>query len=327
MEAKKSFKKEQREAKELSVRNKRQRAATEKLYELAAENNIDLLENVIAQPSNVSMFLDNKTRGNKYMYVIPAADNSVWLVYDMIDANARILPNDGSIVVKPADFVNALDRGLQATTSMDGFFEIRHWMVLETLVGDDLFKAQHEVTQDLSIFAEYEQLILQPNSRAKLASYQGDVVWSLRCEERTADDNGGDELKECFAIFYAGEDGFNFDIVYEGVNVWILQQRVADRMIKRFAAENKLHCESISLLAKCKSAEVWAAYEQKNGGFVVVDIANREVSLVPYGDVSFNQEQVGKQRAHQQFEMKIKGICLRAMPWLEFNIIAPEEVE
>lgn len=325
MEAKKSFKKQQREAKELAIRNKRQRTATEKLYDLAAESGIELALDAIAEPSNVTMDFSPKLRGNVYMYTIPAADNTCWLVMDMISAEVKKLPNDGSIVVKPMCIVDLLARSLPATIQMDYLFEADRWLILETICEEKLFVAQREKTARMKIFADFEQLNCLENARAKMASYQGKTVWSLRCEELTVDGDGKDVITVCYIISYKDSDGCDVvDIVDDNVKAFVLQQRVAARLIYQYADANGFRLYGKPWLARVDDDAVWALYSGKES-FVIVNIATAEVSEVAYREVVFDEHASRGQKKENPFFFEVAGQVFSAISWLEFTVVKPEE--
>ena len=75
---------------ELSIRNKRQRNATEVLHKLAREKKITLVIDVIAQPAHVS-WLEGWMRVYRNLYVIFSADGKTVFGYDMTDGHTMVL--------------------------------------------------------------------------------------------------------------------------------------------------------------------------------------------------------------------------------------------
>ena len=178
-----NFKIKERTERELAIRFKRQRAATETLHKLARAKGIQLETDAIAKPYRVVFDEDAHTRKGFYEYVIVSADKSKLLTFNMISGQERILTNDGSIVLSGFSPLDLMSRGLTPLVSMaiseempsyggsvQVGFVFDQWFVLEILSDGHYFYEQRAMTEKLRKFADENGLGYHIHCRDKLAS-------------------------------------------------------------------------------------------------------------------------------------------------------------
>ena len=316
-----NFKIKERTEKELAIRFKRQRAATETLHKLARAKGIQLETDAIAKPYRVVFDEDAHTRKGFYEYVIVSADKSKLLTFNMISGQERILTNDGSIVLSGFSPLDLMSRGLTPLVSMaiseempsyggsvQVGFVFDQWFVLEILSDGHYFYEQRAMTEKLRKFADENGLGYHIHcrdklaSRAKLADVDGKTCWSLRCEK-----NEG--------VYYVicDMDG-NIAITTEHPRVWVLQQRVAAVKIASFAKKDGIQVNNRPLLAYVDNLPVWAVYTQVNGkdSFVICPIDGSEVKVVPYKALKSIADM-----KQDKFLFNVFGKDMYAKQWLE----------
>lgn len=316
-----------------SEKIKRQRFATEQIRAFAKQQKIELDEGVIAEAKRVKMALDSHNEGAMLLYVILSKDGSRFVCWDMIQkgdlesSRAVVRPHFEPFTI-PADNVvedfyvkQFMGRGLDPVVHMDYLFKMQSYYVLETL---PMFEEQKRITELLEAFASEQELYLFDGVRAKIATYEGATVWSLRCSR---DKKGRDVV---YAIYVNGEAKIvNF------CRAWVLQQRVAIRDIRRGLieelgadAKTKKWVNSLEinpLLAECQGQKCWAWYFKEGDDFIICPIDGAKVYHAAYGSVAFlmSKEQ---QEKHISIDFETDNIKFRATCWYEF-IVTEEAVE
>lgn len=315
-----------------SEKIKRQRFATEQILAFAKRNGIEVNDGAIAEAKRVKMTLDVHNDASMLLYVIVSKDGSKLLCWDMIQSES---PDSSKVIVRshykpfviPADnktedirVKRCLDRGLDPVMQMDYLFRMQSYYVLETL---PMFEEQKKITERLERFASRKELYLFDGVRAKIATYSGKPVWSLRCSR----DKKGQEV--VYVIYHDGE----VDIV-SSCRAWVLQQRVAVRDMRRYLIEKmgndgkvrkRIAALDINpLLAQCYGQECWAWYFSDSNTFIVCPLNGDKLYEAPYGEVLFmiNKEQ---QKKHASIDFVAEGIRFKATCWYEF--IYTEAVE
>lgn len=336
-------------AQERSVKIKRQRYATRKIREYAIEKGIELPLRAIAEPCRLDMALDKTHRGGMYVYSILSADEKLVLCWDMVQAeddpnsslvrvrgqkNVFVLPNDGKTpeeggnVFSELSAIDHMRRGLKKTViNMDYPFRIsRASYILETM---PMFEAQQKRAEELEGYAYFEKgLDLIDGVKPKIATYNGKMVWSLRCSVV------GKPNEIVFAI--TDRNSSFYDVV-DNCTPWILQQRVAVRKIRSFiisegfygndakAREYVKKLPMTPLLGEYGEETVWAWYHPKRENFVICPVKGSDCQEIPYRALSVSKGYSDKQKENQTFEVLVGDHHFTATNWLEFEIASPEE--
>lgn len=126
-------------------------------------------------------------------------------------------------------------------------------------------------------------------------------------------------------------DGETFEVVNKA-QVWILQQRVADRKIREYAKKHNLTAaESKPLLAEYKGVKCWVLLhkDKEKAGFIVCPIRpEAEMDYVKYNSIDFMADFPAFQRHNAEFDYEQSGLYFKAISWLEFEpVIAKEDAE
>ena len=316
-----NFKIKERTERELAIRFKRQRAATETLHKLARANGIQLETDAIAVPYRVVFDEDARNRKGFYEYVIVSRDKSKLLTFNMISGQERILENDGSIDLSSFHPLELMERGLTPLVSMalseelpsygspvQVGFVFNPWFVLEILSDGHYFYEQRAMTEKLRKFADENGLSYHIHcrdklaSRAKLADVDGKTCWSLRCE------------KDDVVYYVICDENGNISTTNKHPQVWVLQQRVAALKIAAFAKKEGVRLANHPLLAYHNEQPVWAIYAQLNGKdrFIICPIDGSDVEVVEYGAL-----QAVANMKQDKFLFKVFGKDMYAKQWLE----------
>lgn len=311
-----------RDAAELAIRFKRQRAATEELHKLAREKGVRIVIDAIAQPSRVS-WVDKWLRVYYNMYVIRSADEKTLFGYDMTDGHIFILSAQ-DVVVTPLEGLGGLsyvevaelDMGIPQIERPDGSaspcvhtkFRFGNWYVLEILQDGHFFYAQREMTRKLRAYADAHGLNYHVHlkdklaSRAKLATVDDKTYWSLRCEDHSTG-------AVCY-VLYDGSD--SFVITTEAPKIWVLQQRNAWKKLKGFVKEGKYVLRGTRpFLAQGNGHTVWAL-PVEGGGYAVCRVRTGETSFA----AEISDSLVGKMNG-APLDCVVCGLNVRATCWFE----------
>lgn len=320
-----NFKVQERTERELAIRFKRQRSATESLHKLARAKGIKLETDAIAQPYRVVLDVDSRTRKGFYEYVIVSHDGSKLLMFNMISGEERIVEADSSIELDGFPALEALQRGLLGTVSMalseelptlGGArlvdFNFDRWFVLEILSDGHYFYEQREMTMKLRAYADEHGLSYHIHcrdklaSRAKLAEFEGSTYWSLRCE-----DEGN---KVCYVLYNPTDE---ISVTAKRPQVWILQQRIAASKIESVAKKLGVQANHRPILAYCDGSPVWASYVSigQKDKFFVCPIDGSEVRQVEYGALANPQNMKA-----DKFQLDVYGRVMYAKQWLEAEL-------
>lgn len=315
---------QERTDRELAIRFKRQRAATEALHKLARAKGIDLETDAIAQPHRVVMDVDRRTRKGFYEYVIVSRDGKKLLTFNMISGEERVLDNDSSIVLdvfRPAEMIERhLDGVLAMALSEEVVanrasklvdFRFDRWFVLEILQDGHFFYVQREMTQKLRAYADEHGLSYHIHCRDRLASRAklagvGAVYWSLRCEDPS-------EGNRVYYVLYDPKTEA-FVVAATRPQVWVLQQRVAASKIETAAKKLAISTVSRPLLAYYAGRPVWASYVSVNDKdkFLVCPIDGQEVHEIGYSELTRVQDM-----KKDKFKFDVLGFEMYAKQWLE----------
>ena len=316
---------------EMSVRNKRQRLATEELHKLARAEKTEIVIDAIAQPAQVS-WSEGWYREYHNMYVIFSKDGTIVFGFDM--TNGRMLK------MKTADFLDLkvekmdkltkninkvpvfLEMGIPEMENPDGSsakcarlnYKFGAWYVLEILENGHFFYVQRGMTAKLQEYADEAGLLYSTNqedkftSRAKLATVEGKNYWSLRCEREGA---------VCFVLY--DEENAQFDVTDVAPKIWVLQQRVAQKLIKHHAKANKLALQDmLPYVAMGNGHNVWAV-PLVSGGYLVCRIRTGEVSFAEKVSSSLKGKMTG-----EPFDCTLCGFDFKATAWCEAEYVQPE---
>lgn len=314
---KKAYQKQISKELEASTRRKRQRYATEQLYYLAQENNIELEDGIVAMPRRVRMDYGHGLINGEYSYVIFSKDRTKMLLWNMIEDEARILTDNPKnafgkdIIVDDIATIVNFDKGLYGSVEMDAVFAPARWYVLEPLlVSGNLFDAQRKRTKLLQEFARREGLQCEDIYRAKLATVNGVSMWSLRCFR---------EGKEVFAVSDMNSE--YFDIAEDGVSLWVLQQRVGERKIHQFAKQNGWRIISEKpYLTTAPGYTAWTSFGISSAGeegFVSCGVQQGDVVAEPY-QLWDGANYSDLQKGNKPFDLEIGGLAFQAISWWEF---------
>ena len=312
-----------RDAAELAIRFKRQRAATEELHKLAREKGVRIVIDAIAQPSRVS-WVDKWLRVYYNMYTIFSEDKKTVFGYDMTNGRVFILSSQ-DVVVNPLKDLGGLsyvtvaevDMGIPQLERPDGSaspcthikFRFGNWYVLEILQDGHFFYAQREKTAKLRQYADEHGLNYHVHlkdklaSRAKLATVDGKTYWSLRCEEHSTG-------AVCYVLY--DDESDSFVVTAEAPQIWVLQQRNAWKKLKAFVKENKYELAATRpFLAQGNGHTVWAL-PVEDGGYVVCRVRTGETSFAAEIADSLADKMNGA-----PLDCKVCGLDVKATCWFE----------
>ena len=314
---------------EMSVRNKRQRLATEELHKLARKEKVESVIDAIAQPAQVS-WIEGWYREYHNMYVIFSKDGTIVFGYDMtcgrmlkmkaadlkVEMMDRLIKNTSNMPV-------CLEMGIPEMENPDGSsakcarlnYRFGAWYVLEILENGHFFYVQRKMTAKLQEYADEAGLLYSTDqenkftSRAKMATVDGHNFWSLRCASA--------EGKTCFVLY--DEENGQFDVTDVAPKIWVLQQRVALKLILRHAKANKLALmDVLPYVAMGNGYNVWAV-PLVSGGYLVCRIRTGEVSFAESISGSLKGDMDGK-----PFACTLCGFEFMATPWYEAEYVCPE---
>lgn len=324
MSQKKAYQKQVSRELEESTRRKRQRFATEKLYYLAQENGIELENGAVAIPQRVRMDFGHGMILGEYSYIIYSKDRTKLLLWNMIEEAARIFSDSPrnvfgkDIITDDIPAIVNSGRGVYGNIDMDAAFAPTRWYILEPLlVSGNLFDAQRKRTKLLQEFAKKEGLQCEDIYRAKLATVNGISMWSLRCFR---------EGKEVFAVSDLNSE--YFDIVEDGVSLWVLQQRVGDRKNRQFAKQNGWRVISEKpFLTTTLGYTAWVSFgvnASGKEGFIFCGVQFADVVGIPY-QILGGENHSELQKANKQFSLEIAGLAFQAVDWWEFLPVIRKE--
>lgn len=315
-----------RDSIELSIRFKRQRAATEALHKLAREKGVELVIDAIAQPCQVS-WVEGWLRIYYKLYVIISKDTKTIFGYDVTDGHIFVLDNK-DIRVEPIEQLKHIpyqgfamvELGIPQLENPDGSsspcirapFKFGAWYVLEILQDGHFFYVQREKTAKLRQYADENGLDYHVHfkdklaSRAKLATVNGKSYWSLRCEEHVTG-------KVCYVLYDESED--TFVVTENAPQVWVLQQRNAWKKLNAHAkSRGDVLAYPRPYLAKVNGEDVWAV-PLMSKGYLVCTVKTAETSQV---------EQVSDNLAAKMdgspLQISVCGLDVTATCWLEAEL-------
>ena len=315
-----------RDSIELSIRFKRQRAATEALHKLAREKGVELVIDAIAQPCQVS-WMEGWLRIYYKLYVIISKDTKTIFGFDMTDGHIFVLDNK-DIRVEPIEQLKHIpyqgfakvELGIPQLENPDGSsspcirapFKFGAWYVLEILQNGHFFYVQREKTAKLRQYADENGLDYHVHfkdklaSRAKLATVDGKLYWSLRCEEHATG-------KVCYVLY--DEDVDTFVVTEKAPQVWVLQQRNAWKKLNAYA---KSHGDALAYprpyLAKVNGEDVWAV-PLMSKGYLVCTVSTAETSRVEQVSDSLAAKMDGS-----PLQISVGGLDVTATCWLEAEL-------
>lgn len=317
---------------EMSVRNKRQRLATEELHKLARKEAVEIVIDAIAQPAQVS-WKEVWYREYHNMYVIFSKDGTIVFGYDMTCGRMLKMKTsdycDLKVEMRDCLIKNTyntpvfLEMGIPEMENPDGSsakcarlnYKFGAWYVLEILDNGHFFYVQRDITALLRQEADEFGLLYSTDqedkfaSRAKLVTVDGENFWSLRCKNA--------EGKTCFVLY--DEAGAQFTVTDVAPKVWVLQQRVALKLIRRYAKANKLAVmDMLPYIAMGNGHNVWAL-PLVSGGYLVCRIRTGEVSFAEKVSDSLKSKMNGK-----AFDCTLCGFDFKATAWCEAEYVQPE---
>ena len=143
-------------------------------------------------------------------------------------------------------------------------------------------------------------------SRAKLATVDGKLYWSLRCEEHATG-------KVCYVLY--DEDVDTFVVTEKAPQVWVLQQRNAWKKLNAYA---KSHGDALAYprpyLAKVNGEDVWAV-PLMSKGYLVCTVSTAETSRVEQVSDSLAAKMDGS-----PLQISVGGLDVTATCWLEAEL-------
>lgn len=318
-----------REARDLAIRYKRQRAATEALHLLARKEKIVLVKDSVAELYQIPIW-DKGVKQYLYVYAIVSLDQSKLLYYDMATGGAYVNPFNRAKLDVPAvvtamyksgnGFVEmGIDLGVApdgSPSSVPANFNFGVWYVLEIMSDGHFFYVQREFTAKLRQCADEQEVDYHVHcrdklsSRAKICTVNDKTCWSLVGQYHGTN-------KVCYVVYDPESD--EFTITSEVPKLWIMQQRVAFRKIREFAKAKGLTIYGKPYLASDDEYErdVWAVNADK--GVVVCSIQEGLVYATDYEKLS--GVTVHQMACNESFEYEVCGMKIQPTPWIEAEII------
>jgi hypothetical protein len=316
---------------EMSVRNKRQRLATEELHKLARKENVEIVIDAVAQPAQVS-WKEDWYREYHNMYVIFSKDGTIVFGFDMTNGRMLKMKTADYLDLKVEKMTNLignankvpvfLEMGIPEMENPDGSsakcarlnYKFGAWYVLEILENGHFFYVQRKMTAKLQEYADEIGLLYSTEqddkftSRAKLATVDGKNYWSLRCER---------DGKPCFLLL--SEDETQFTVTEVAPKIWVLQQPVALKLVTRHAKANNLAVQKVlPYVAMGNGHNVWAV-PLVSGGYLVCRIRTGEVSFAENVTDSLKGKMTG-----EAFDCTLCGFEFRPTAWYEAEYVQPE---
>lgn len=308
---------------EADVRRKRQRIATEWAFEEARRMGIKLPDDAVAVPYRVRLSNGkDKAPTLRFFYVTFPEKITHLFCWDM--AGKDLNGNGGNkvfmfnrycklgedVILEEIPEFNP-KKYLTPKIQMDALYEIVHWYNLEPLLAvGSFFDTQRKRTKLLSEFAANEGLDF--TGRAKLGHYVGKDYWSLQA------------YRDGIPVNVIADMGTeNFDVIEDGLQLWILQQRVASKMIDDYARRKGIVVVSECMLADDEDSAYWYKTGKAGDKYLrvccnVVDGQMKLKEIPP-----FKEEDVlrAKQQAGSQFEVVINGLHFKAVRWTEMEML------